>query len=232
MLVLESHASSTEAFAKTIILVTVWTFCCVPVPALRPVTSCCKKSVCFRLPRCAWPPAPNSVRWTWEWCADMADRWQASSSEPHELHPAEPLPGFHTPGGRSSLTHEQKCCSHVWRHSQPPWDCTHMVRMQSLFYALILILHSITVNRGVITLYLPVRLAHWRYLLIPNHMVPLSWALLIGSLQHLWNFSIAKKRFLVFVINFQFLLCLQVYWLVFWVHSREFNSGICSLCDC
>lgn len=47
MLVLESHASSTEAFAKTIILVTVWTFCCVPVPALCPVKSCCKKECVF-----------------------------------------------------------------------------------------------------------------------------------------------------------------------------------------
>lgn len=83
------------------------------VLAVCPVTSCCKKSVCFRLPRCAWLPAPNSVRWTWEWCADMADRWQASSSEPHELHPAEPLPGFRTPGD-GVLSHMSKNVVHMF----------------------------------------------------------------------------------------------------------------------
>lgn len=161
--------------------------------------------------------------------------WQIVDKRVHQSHTSCIPPSLcraFTHLGDGVLSHMSKNVVHTFDVTVSHRETTHMVRMQSLFYALILILHSITVNRGVITLYSPVRLAHWRYLLIPNHMVPLSWALLIGSLQHLWNFSIAKKTFLVFVIHFQFLLCLQAYWLVFWVHSREFNSGICSLCDC
>lgn len=118
--------------------------------------------MCLHLLHCVWPPAPNSVRWTGGWCVDTAARSQASSSERHELRPAEPPPGSHTPEYKvtNMSKNDIECQKEMYKmrnvcvfNSRVDWlETVCLVRVQLLPFSSILILHFITVNHGVITL--------------------------------------------------------------------------------
>lgn len=170
MLVLESHASSTEAFAKTITLVTVWTSFTVPSNKLLECVLFSYRTVFGRL-----------LQTLCDELGSDAPAWQVVNKRVHQSYSGS-IPS----SLRRVFTHLVTEVSHIWAkmlfHNAIPSD-----------YGLILILHFITAGHWVITLYSTVRLALWRYLLIPNHMVPLSWALLIGVMTAFMEFFNYKK---------------------------------------